>query len=95
MKSPSAPATPKPALPQSKSRKVRGYVKAAATLRGLEDKRQARYDRAIAPLDIKIRLAKDQVTIRGASLNVAQRTEAGQILVLLGIPGPNGTAVGR
>lgn len=60
---------------QSRSRKVRAYVKAELKLRRVDDQLRTRLD-TLAPLRERVRRASDLVWLKWQALNVAQKKEA-------------------
>jgi hypothetical protein len=65
-------------MPRSSSRKVNGYVRAVLALHAVRRKREARYDRALRPLDrrrdaLTVEVATRLRALSGGQLAAVQR----------------------
>jgi hypothetical protein len=73
----------RPVIPRSGSRKVNGYVKAVLALDAVRRKREARYERAVRPLDRKRDALTVEVAMRLRALSGGQLAAAQRLLAMI------------
>ena len=72
-----------PVIPRSGSRKVNGYVKAVLALEAVRQKREARYERVVRPLDRERDARAAEVATRLRALSGGQLAAAQRLLAMI------------